>query len=57
MKSFERIARLQGKGRFLVSLVFAEHNDRPCVEIDIAPADPAASLVVRIAKDFGASDA
>ena len=57
MKTFERITRLRWEGRFFVGLALPEHDERPGLEIDVAPANPDPPFVVGIAKDLRTADA
>ena len=56
VKTFERITRLRWEGRFFVGLALPEHDERPGLEIDVAPANPDPPFVVGIAKDLGTAD-
>ena len=56
LETFERIACLRWEGRFFVGLALPEHDERPGLEIDVAPANPDPPFVVGIAKDLGTAD-
>ena len=57
MKTFERITRLRWEGRFFVGLALPEHDERPCFEIEVTPANSTSPSVVRIAEHLGTADA
>ena len=57
VEAFERIARLRWERCFLVGLALAEHDERPGLEIDVTPANPASPFVVGITKDLRTADA
>jgi hypothetical protein len=57
LEAFKRIACLRWEGSLLVSLAFAEHDERSCFEVEVTPVDATSPFVVRIAKHLGTTDA
>jgi hypothetical protein len=56
LEAFERIARLRWERCFFVGLALPEHDERPGLEVEVTPTNPASPFVVRITEYLGATD-
>ena len=57
LEAFERIARLRWERCFFVGLALPEHDERPGLEVEVTPTNPASPFVVRITEHLGPADA